>query len=122
MACGLVCALVAIAGFFFVTNPALVLLACALAGLGIAPAVPVVIARVSENLGDHNPASTICFAFGGVGAATLPMLVGIVETKTGVLRAGLLVPLIAVSLVLIASLHIDNRRGKKRQFAMENAD
>jgi fucose permease len=104
MSYGLACAVVGIVAFFLVKNPLLVLIACALAGLGIAPAVPVAIAQVAQKFGDHNPASTVCFAAGGIGAATMPALVGIIQAKTGIPKVGLAVPLIALTLVMIAGL------------------
>jgi len=122
MSCGLACAVAAIVAFFMVKSPFLVLAACALAGLGIAPAVPVVIAEVSAILGEHNPASTVCFAAGGAGAATLPALVGILATKTGIAKAGLAVPMTALSLVLIAGLTSGKRQSKKLHVAVEPAD
>ncbi len=122
MSGGLACAVVAVVAFFVVKNPILVSTACALAGLGIAPAVPVVIAEVSARLGEHNPASTVCFAAGGAGAATLPALVGILATKTGIAKAGLAVPMTALSLVLIAGLTSGKRQSKKLHVAVEPAD
>lgn len=106
LSCGLACALVGIVAFFIVQNPIFILIACALAGLGIAPGVPVVIAQVAEKLGDHTPASTVCFAAGGIGAATLPGLVGIIEAKTGIPKLGLAIPLMALAIVSLATLNL----------------
>ncbi|MBV9074878.1 MAG: MFS transporter [Acidobacteria bacterium] len=95
--------IVAIAGVvaFFLANSALtVILACALAGLGIGPGFPLLIARVSEAIGPERPQCTICFAFAGLGAATLPPLVGLLGAKLSQPRAGLLLPVAALILML----------------------
>lgn len=86
--------------FYFATNAATILLACALAGFGIGPGFPLLIARVSELIGAQHPACAFCFAFAGVGAATLPTLVGLVGAKLAQPRAGLLLPLVGLLLLV----------------------
>ncbi|HWC18303.1 MAG TPA: MFS transporter [Terriglobales bacterium] len=89
--------------FFLFAHPAVILFACGLAGLGIGPAFPLLIARVSEAIGPGRPAATICFAFAGFGAATLPTLMGIVGARFQEPRVELMVPFLALLLVLPAS-------------------
>jgi len=79
--------------FYFAAHAITILLACALAGLGIGPGFPLLIARVSELIGPQHPASMVCFSFAGIGAATLPPLVGFVGARFAQPRAGLLLPL-----------------------------
>jgi fucose permease len=86
---------------FFAGHALTILLACALAGLGVGPGFPLLISQVSEFIGAGRPAATICFAFAGVGASTLPALVGIISARVGHPRAGLLL-LLAGLLILLA--------------------
>lgn len=78
--------------FYFADHAIMILLACALAGLGIGPGFPLLIARVSELIGPEHSASMVCFSFAGIGAATLPPLVGFVGARFAQPRAGLLLP------------------------------
>jgi fucose permease len=89
-----------ILAFYFASQATAILLACALAGLGIGPGFPVLISRVSELIGSRHPAAMVCFAFAGVGAATLPTLVGVLGARVGQPRAGLLLPFFALLLLL----------------------
>jgi fucose permease len=94
---------VAVAGvvvFFFAADPFAILLACGLAGAGIGPGFPLVISRISERIGSQHPTCTICFAFAGFGAATLPALVGMVGARAAQPRAGLLLPLVGLLLLI----------------------
>jgi len=91
---------IGVLAFSFAASPATILLACALAGAGIAPGFPLLISRVSELIGAQHPAGTICFSFGGLGAATLPPLVGIVGARLSQPRAGLLLPLMGLLLLI----------------------
>jgi fucose permease len=99
----LVSIVVAAAGvlvFFFAADPFTILLACVLAGAGIGPGFPLVISRISERIGAQHPTCTICFAFAGFGAATLPALVGMVAARTAQPRSGLLLPLLGLVLLI----------------------
>lgn len=65
-----------------------------LAGLGLASVFPIIIALMSKAFGAR--ASRLAgwmFAAAGLGGATLPWLVGVLSTRFGSLRAGLMVPL-----------------------------
>jgi fucose permease len=96
--------------FFFAANPSTILLACALAGAGIGPGFPLLISRVSERIGAQHPTCTICFAFAGFGAATLPALVGMVGARVAQPRAGLLLPLIALVLLIPVTRGLTERK------------
>jgi len=86
--------------FYFAAHPARILLACAIAGLGVGPGFPLLISRVSELIGPQRPACTVCFAFAGIGAATMPSAIGVIGEKVGDPRAGLLLPLVGLVLLL----------------------
>ena len=92
--------------FFVAAEGTTILLACALAGFGIGPGFPLLIARVSELIGSEHPAATICFAFAGFGAATLPAVMGVIGTRFGQPRAELAVPFLALLLVAPAARRI----------------
>ena len=64
------------------------------------PGFPLLISRVSELIGPQRPACTVCFAFAGIGAATLPSAMGLIGEKMGDPRAGLLLPLFGLVLLL----------------------
>src|SRR5579859_4635812 len=83
--------------FYFAHNQGAVLAACALAGAGIGPGFPLLIARVSELIGTQHPATTVCFAFAGIGAGLLSTFVGLLGARLGQPRAGLLLPLLALA-------------------------
>ena len=86
--------------FYFAHNQAAVLVACALAGVGVGPGFPLLIARVSELIGTQHPATTVCFAFAGIGAGLLSTFVGLLGAHLGQPRAGLLLPLLALALLV----------------------
>ena len=99
----LICAASGVLAFYLATHVVTILLACALAVLGIGPGFPLVIARVSELIGPQHPACMVCFSFAGIGAATLPALVGLVGAKLAQPRAGLLLPLAGLLLLIALS-------------------
>ena len=95
--------------FYFASHPATILLACAVAGLGIGPGFPLVISRVSQALGPQHPASTVCFAFAGIGAATLPALIGILGEWFRQPRIGLLLPVVGLIVLLPIRVSVASR-------------
>src|SRR5215472_2784632 len=99
----IICAASGVLAFYFATNAVAILFACALAGLGIGPGFPLVITRVSELIGPQHPAGMVCFSFAGIGAATLPTLVGLLGAKLANPRAGLLLPLLGLLLLIALS-------------------
>ena len=107
---------VAIAGvllFFLAAQAVVILIACALAGAGIGPGFPLLISRVSERIGAQHPSATICFTFGGFGAATMPALVGILGARLGQPRAGLLLPLAGLALLVPLTRSLAERKKLK---------
>ncbi len=87
-----------------VTSVSGVIGASALAGLGLAAIFPLLWAGVTREVAPSRPAAVgPLFAAGGGGGAVLPWLVGVVSTGQG-LGAGLLVPLTALALMLVAGL------------------
>ena len=96
--------------FYFAGGAIAILLACGLAGLGIGPGFPLLISRVSSLIGSENPAATVCFAFAGFGAATLPNLMGLVGSRSAQPRFELIVPFLGLILALPLL-----RRGAARQ-------
>ena len=66
----------------------------AIAGLGFASIFPILVAWLVKAFGERSRRiASIMFALAGFGGATMPWLVGLMSTRTGSLRAGLLVPL-----------------------------
>ena len=84
--------------------------AAALAGLGVAAIFPLLWAGVTRDVAPGRPAAVgPLFAAGGVGGAVLPWLVGVVSTGHG-LSTGLLVPLAALLVMLMATVrHLPGR-------------
>jgi fucose permease len=74
------------------------------AGLGLAAIYPILVAWLVKAFGERSRRiGAVMFALAGMGGATMPWLVGLLSTRTGSLRAGLLVPL-AGCLVMFALL------------------
>ncbi len=104
------CGLISLIG---ANSMASVVVGIATAGLGLSSVFPLLVARISQAFGEAGPyAAGPIFAFGGIGGATVPWLVGIASQRGGGLRAGLVVPLAAVllmQLVLIFSTRLELR-------------
>src|SRR6266568_2448234 len=84
-----------------------------IAGLGLAPVFPILIAWLSQQYGTQAPRiGGVMFALGGCGGATLPWLVGATSSRFASLRVGLLVPLCS-SLLMLAVLPAAIRFRKK---------
>jgi MFS transporter, FHS family, glucose/mannose:H+ symporter len=66
----------------------------ATAGLGFASIFPILVAWLVKAFGERSRRiASIMFALAAFGGATMPWFVGLTSTRTGSLRAGLLVPL-----------------------------
>jgi FHS family glucose/mannose:H+ symporter-like MFS transporter len=64
------------------------------AGMGLAAIYPILIAWLVKAFGERSRRiGAVMFAMASMGGATLPWLVGLTSTRTGSLRAGLLIPL-----------------------------
>jgi len=79
---------------------AVILSATILTGLSLAPLYPLIVAFLLERTGRH-PRLGQLFAFASLGGASLPWLTGVVSTHFRSLRAGLLVPMAGILLLLL---------------------
>lgn len=85
---------------------------CALLGLALAPWFPLVLASMLAE-GAAARQVGIIVAMSGVGAATIPLLVGLVSQRAASLRVALLVPLLGlVCLLLLTFWHSRSTRHK----------
>jgi fucose permease len=94
LASGLVLAAAGIGLLLQARTFASVAICVAAAGLGLAAIYPILVAWLVKAFGKRSRRiGAIMFALAGMGGATMPWLVGLTSTRTGSLRAGLLVPL-----------------------------
>jgi MFS transporter, FHS family, glucose/mannose:H+ symporter len=73
-----------------------------LSGLTLAPLYPLIVAFMLERLGNH-PALGVLFASASLGGAIMPWITGVFSTWFHGLRAGLLIPGLGASLLMILS-------------------
>lgn len=84
------------------TTIVLVLIGVGITGLGLAPVFPTTIALFTERFGhDASRLTGTLFILAGLGAAVFPWFVGLASTHYGALRAGLVVPLVGASLMIV---------------------
>ncbi len=92
---GLLIALAGMGGLVLAHGLAGVVASACLAGLGLAAVYPITISLMAHEFG---PAATrvgsLMFVLANVGGALLPLLVGVVSSQVGMLKAGLMVPLL----------------------------
>ncbi|HZI55308.1 MAG TPA: MFS transporter [Verrucomicrobiae bacterium] len=69
-------------------------------GFGLAAIFPITVALLSHFQGMEKRRAGPMFAMAGLGGALMPWLVGAVSSWSGSLRAGLMVPLLAIGLLL----------------------
>lgn len=82
-------------------SPTVIRIGAAIAGLGLAPIFPVLVAWLTRALGaDAKWAGGLMFGSSSLGGAALPWFVGAASTLTGSLRVGLVVPLVSCLLML----------------------
>jgi fucose permease len=78
-----------------------VLISASIIGLGLAAVYPITISLLSGRFGTGaNRIGSVMFMLAGLGAATMPWMVGVVSTKTSSLQYGLGIPLVACVLML----------------------
>jgi FHS family glucose/mannose:H+ symporter-like MFS transporter len=90
------------------------------AGLGLAAIYPILVAWLVKAFGERSRRiGAIIFALAGMGGATLPWLVGITSTRTGSLRAGLLIPLAGcIAMFVLTAMMIEpvfGRHGETKE-------
>ncbi|CAN5651951.1 MFS transporter [soil metagenome] len=79
-----------------------VLIGVGLTGLGLAPVFPTTLALFTERFGqDASRLTGTLFILAGLGAAVFPWLVGLASSHYGALRAGLVVPLVGASVMIV---------------------
>jgi MFS transporter, FHS family, glucose/mannose:H+ symporter len=94
LASGLILAAAGICLLLQARTFASVALSVTAAGLGLAAIFPILIAWMVKAFGERSRRiGAIMFALAGMGGAVMPWFVGLTSTRTGNLRAGLLVPL-----------------------------
>jgi fucose permease len=74
-------------------------------GLSFATLYPITVARLSERYGvAARTIGALMFSLASVGPAVIPWMVGVISHTTGSLRAGLLVPLAATTILFLLHL------------------
>lgn len=94
-------------------SPGCVLTCIFVTGIAMGPLYPLIVAFLLERTENHSRLGPI-FASCSLGGATLPLLTGMLSTHFGSLRAGLLVPLAGVLLMLLLSSGILPGRPNER--------
>ena len=96
----------------------LLLMGAAIVGLGLAALFPITVAVLSRDLGENSQRlGGYFFAIGNLGGATIPFLVGAISTQAHSLRAGMALPLLSMTLMLIISVTFSRRLA----FSVEDA-
>lgn len=99
---GMFVAVSGLIGILLGTTVVPVLIGVGLAGLGLAPVFPTTIALFTERFGhDATRLTGTLFILAGLGAAVFPWLVGLASNHYGALRAGLVVPLVGGSAMIV---------------------
>jgi len=96
---------VALALLVAANGGAMVLVAALLLGLGIGPMYPAVLAQVLH----RGEGGNAVFVAAGIGASVLPLLTGLVSGRTGSLRLGLCVPLVAALVMALCGWIVARR-------------
>ena len=114
-----VSAIIGVVVFYFSVNAPMALLGCGLAGFGVGTMFPLILSRMTGEMGTDNPALVVCFAFANLGAALLPPLAGRTGAVVGDPSYALVVPLVAL---LAAAFLIRARTGVSAQAATATAE
>jgi MFS transporter, FHS family, glucose/mannose:H+ symporter len=87
------------------------------AGLGLAAIYPILVAWLVKAFGERSRRiGAIMFSLAGLGGATMPWLVGIMSTRMGSLRAGLLIPLAGcITMLGLTAIMIEPAFGRQRE-------
>ena len=89
-----------------------VVAAAAIAGAGFGPVFPIGISRMLGRITDHRNTGWV-FALTASGGAVLPWLTGLVSTRTGSLRIGFTVPVLALAAILLLAAAENRLLGRK---------
>ena len=109
---GLVVASLGVFVLLIANTMALVVAGASLAGLGLASVFPINIAMLSQWFGEMaSRIGGVMFALSSLGGATVPWLVGILSSRFGSLRIGLMVPLLGSLTMLF--LYLKNRQSHR---------
>jgi fucose permease len=100
---GLAMALTAVTILVTPHSEIIVVAAVAIAGFGFGPVFPIGVSRLLTRVTDSRNTGWV-FATCASGGAVLPWLTGLVSTRSGSLRTGFAVPLIALALILLMAL------------------
>lgn len=101
---GLFIAMVGVVIFLRSTSRPTAMAALTIAGAGLSLLYPIYIAWLSLAFGARaRRLAGAMFAMAAIGGATLPWLVGIVSSRSGSLRIGLLVPLVGCALMFVVA-------------------
>jgi fucose permease len=96
---GLVVALIATVMLVVPQATATVLVAVVVAGAGFGPVFPIGVSRMLARVQDHRNTGWV-FAVTASGGAVLPWLTGLISTRSGSLRVGFAVPVVALGAIL----------------------
>lgn len=103
MVLGLALALTAVSILVSPRPEIVVVAAIALAGFGFGPVFPIGVSRLLTRVTDNRNTGWV-FATCASGGAALPWLTGLVSTRSGSLRVGFAVPVVALGLILVLAL------------------
>ena len=103
MVLGLALALTAVTVLVSPRPEIVVVAAVAMAGFGFGPVFPIGVSRLLTRVTDSRNTGWV-FATCASGGAALPWLTGLVSTRSGSLRIGFAVPVVALALILVLAL------------------
>jgi fucose permease len=106
-------ALLAVAVLVAPHSTVAVLVAVAATGAGFGPVFPIGVSRMLARVRDHRNTGWV-FAVTASGGAVLPWLTGLVSTRTGSLRIGFAVGVVAVAAILVLAAGEDALLGRQR--------
>ena len=93
----------------WVQNPTAITLTVAIAGCGLGPIFPLLLAKALAALND-SPRAKWVFSMSGLGGAALPWIIGVLSSHGDSLRVGLVVPVIALLGMMLLTTQSEPRR------------
>ncbi len=88
-------------------------------GWGLAAVFPITVALLTRFAGNARRIAGPMFAMTGLGGAVMPWLVGVISTRSGSLRAGLVAPLLAAVVLLWLHVTTNHGQGSRSKFSSE---